>query len=177
MINLAGHPDCDRIIRHELERARIEIVEGERRPREVPYTVTGRLNVWTFRRAWYYWVAAGQLPLDVAQRLYADPVGKTDVRVAGHCGCPPPEPPWLVYFDADGIRLLHDPDGKEAQFYADFVERGVLNAEQLAGKRFVPDAPAVAARVVVESYHIDSEVGLRLFADTLRSLPTEVSGG
>lgn len=172
MQNLAGNKDCDREIRRELARARIDVVEGGGDGKhEVPATVTGKLRGWTFKRAWYYWVAEGQLPLAVAQQLYADPIGKTDIRVAGHCGCPPPEYPWLAYFDADGVQLLHDPDGEEARLAVDFVEKGFLKVEQMAGKRFVTDAAAAAARVVVESYHIDSEAGLRLFADTLRALP------
>jgi hypothetical protein len=175
MKNLAGNKDCDREIRRELERARIDIVEGQVARGEVPYTVTGALAGWTFQRAWYYWVAEGQLPLEMAKRLYADPIGRTDVRVAGHCGCPPPEPPWVACFDADGIRLYSDPDGKEAITAVGLVARGLLKQEQFAGTRFVPDASAVAARIVVESYHIDSEAGLRLFADALRTLPSTVT--
>jgi hypothetical protein len=168
--NLAGDQHCDREIRRELERARIEIVEGERTRSEVPYTVTGYLNGWTFRRAWYYWVAEGQLPLEAAQKLYADPVGKSDVRVDGHCGCPPPEDPWVAYFDADGWRLCSDPDGKHAEQWASMQSKGFIPSLEEKRQRFVPDAAAVAARTVVEAYHIDSEVGLRLFADTLRAL-------
>lgn len=171
MKNLAGVQECDRYMRHELERARIEVVEEtERCPGEVPYSITGKLKGWTFRRAWYYWIAQGQLPLDVAQELWADPVGRSDVRAGGYAGGTAPETQ-AAYFDADGTRLIHDPTGKEAYLFADFIERGVLPADVLKGKRCVPDAPAVATRIVVESYHIDSEVGLRLFADTLRALP------
>lgn len=170
MQNLAGNKNCDREIRRELERARIDVVEGQATRGEVPYTITGSLAGWTFERAWYYWVAKGQLPLEIAKQLYADPIGKTDVRVAGHCGCPPPEPPWVTCYDAEGNQLWSDPDGEEARKAVGFVERGLLKAEQFAGQRFVPDAPSVAARIVVESYHIDSEAGLRLFADALRSL-------
>lgn len=51
---------------------------------------------------------------------------KSDIRVAGHCGCPAPEAPWTT-------RIEH----------AEFVT----------------------------SYHIDTEVGLRVFADAIRALP------
>lgn len=170
MKNLAGVDTCDRDIRRELQRSRIEIVEGERSKGEVPYTVTGRLHGWTFKRAWYYWVAVGQLPLEAAQRLYADPIGNTDVRVNGHCGCPPPEDPWVAYYAADGWQLIDDPDGEQAKEWSALQARGHLPAPQEKRYRFVPNAAAIAARVVVESYHIDSEAGLRLFADTLREL-------
>jgi hypothetical protein len=43
-----------------------------------------------FCRAWYYWVVIGLVPLYVANELYENPIGKKDVRVSGHCGCPSP---------------------------------------------------------------------------------------
>lgn len=73
MRNLAGDKDCDKFIRAELTRCGIEIVEGERSTGEVPSSLTGRLGTFTFRRAWYYWIVNGPMPLDVAKRLYADP--------------------------------------------------------------------------------------------------------
>ena len=119
MENLAGRKDCDEYIRRELERCRIDIVEVELTRSEVPYTLEGRLGDFEFRRAWYYWVVRGSVPLEVAQEIYADPVGHTDIRVAGNAGCPPPE---------------------------EWAHRGF-----------------------VELYHVDTEVGLRLFADTIKA--------
>jgi hypothetical protein len=122
--NLAGDKDCDREIRRELARARIEIVEGDRTANEVPYSVTGKIGPFTFGRAWYYWIVTGPVPLDVARELYADPVGRDDVRTGGHAG-------------------NYDPD---ASYGIDYFD----------GSAFI------------SSYHIDTEVGLRLFVDTLR---------
>jgi hypothetical protein len=118
MKNLAGDKDCDRAIRRELERARIGMAEGEREPGEVPATITGTLLGWKFTRAWYYWVARiergpGLSPHE-ATKLYYDPVGREDIRVAG-----------------------------------------------CAGNR-MPTG-------YVDVYHIDSEVGLRIFADALHA--------
>jgi len=31
------------------------------------------------------------MPLGAAEELYEDPVGHRDVRVVGHCACPPPK--------------------------------------------------------------------------------------
>lgn len=92
MINLAGNQECDRYIREELTRAGIDIVEVplDRANGEVPYTLEGRLPGYRFRRFWYYWVVDGRTPLDLAEHLYAHPEGRATVRVAGHCGCPPP---------------------------------------------------------------------------------------
>lgn len=43
-----------------------------------------------FKRAWYYWMVGGYVPLNVALELYENPVGKKDIRVDGHAGCPSP---------------------------------------------------------------------------------------
>lgn len=127
MRNLAGNQECDAFIKHELQRARIpiECVEQDHRG-EVPYRLIGRLGPIEFRRFWTYWVANGPVPIEVARRLYIDPVGRDEIRVAGHCGCPDPAPPWTTVIDG-----------------AEYVT----------------------------TYHIDSEVGLRIFADAVRGKP------
>ena len=122
MQNLAGNKECDVYIEQELERCEIESVRVERGHTEVPYTITGKLGSLVFTRGWYYWMISGKVPIAIANELYADPVGKEDIRVRGHCGCPPPDG-WTKEID---------------------------------GKQYVM------------SYHIDSEVGLRLFADTIK---------
>lgn len=166
MINLAGNKDCDVAIEWELTRCKIEVVRGERSDRrEVPASITGKLGPFTFWRAWYYWVVNGPMPLEAARELYADPVGKTDVRVAGNCGCPAPEPPWVEYYDADGHFLVQDPEGKQAAEWDQIAPRLFPDAPR---PNFVPDAPAVAAKAFVDTYHVDTEIGLRLLADTIR---------
>jgi hypothetical protein len=127
MMNLAGLPNPDPVIERELTRCRIEVVRGETSKGEVATSLTGRLGPFTFRRAWYYWIVSGRVPLAVADELYADPVGVTDVRVGGDCGCPDPR---------------------------DYTMRFVDDVTQGHGS--------------IETYHIDSEVGLRLFADAIR---------
>ena len=108
MKNLAGETRADLEILKELDEAGIEIVESERSRGEVPHTLTGKLADWGFSRAWYYWIAKASeekgLPLDVATELHERkyPISgerqpKTYgrvIRVAGHCGCPPPAE-WL----------------------------------------------------------------------------------
>ena len=52
MENLAGHVGCDKHIERELRHAGIpmETVEKDTRYHEVPFTIIGRLGVWTFTR-------------------------------------------------------------------------------------------------------------------------------
>jgi hypothetical protein len=118
MINLAGVAECDRYIERELRRAGIAAVVGERSENEVAAAITGKIGPFTLWRAWRYWVVKGPMPLAVAREMYDDPVGVDDVRVAGHCGCPPPDE-WA----RDGV---------------------------------------------IDTYHIDTEVGLRVFVDAVK---------
>ena len=88
MKNLAGVYRCDDDIPGELVYAQIEPVYSIAQiDGEVPTHFTGKLCGWTFRRAWYYWVANGPpLPFKYATPLH-ELIG-TEVRVAGDCGCP-----------------------------------------------------------------------------------------
>lgn len=173
MENLAGQENCDRVIRSELTKARIHIVEGEKSKGEVPFTLTGELHGFTFRRAWYYYVVSGDVPLYVAHELYQDPIGVDDVRVDGHCGCPPPgEPYHAVYFDANDYELSA-PDPRNDEL-VDHWRKGTnhhsrsMIAMYDAKYRHVNHPETVATLIIVDLYHIDSLAGLRLFADTIR---------
>lgn len=166
MKNLAGNTDADIYCAAELTAAGIEIaILPEQVRGEVPTRVTGKIGGITLRRAWRYWVAEGRVPLDVARRLYADPVGAMDVRVAGHCACPAPgepggQPDW---FDGDA-EVVIDPSGlQEAEIDA-LIQRGRLGADKKP--RFAPSTDGLAGFVML--YHIDSAAGLRLFADSVR---------
>jgi len=96
--NLAGRHECDIYIKTELQLAGINIIE-ENHQGEVPYHFSGKLNDFTFHRAWYYWIIQGNTPLDIAEQLYINPEGQKNVRVAGHCGRPAPEVPWVKEID------------------------------------------------------------------------------
>ncbi len=89
--NLAGAAYSDVLIEKELKDAGIEIVKGERTRSEVPFTLTGKLGTFNFVRAWTYWMVECMVSLEAAKEMYDDEVGAKFVRVAGHCGCPPPE--------------------------------------------------------------------------------------
>lgn len=160
MKNLAGDMKCNPIIRRELNEAGIEVVEHPvRLPNEVPAGITGQLTHnglpgFTFVRAWYYWVVKGEVPLAVAKVLYTEPtgVGQRDVRVAGHCGCPPPEE-WAFPREKDFWPIL------EKMGIGSISNRelaGLCNSGQISAPRFVFE------------YHIDSQEGLNLFVRVLR---------
>lgn len=121
MRNLAGNAECDQFIIQELEAANIPVVQLENRAKlEVPYGVVGQLGQFEFVRNWYYYSVHGPMPISVARKLYADPIGRKDIRVAGYSGNIPPDR-W-----ACGLYFIND-------------------------------------------YHIDSQEGLNLFADTIRN--------
>lgn len=165
MENLAGKKDCDIEIKEELERSRIEIVFNQPREGEVASSLRGKLGPFSFQRAWVYWMVSGPLPLDVAEELYADPVGKTDIRVSGHCACPPPEAPWITWKSTDGKTVL--PKSQEAEWIR-FAEKYQFIKDEMAEYIFNDDPSGVGAKPYIESYHIDTEVGLRFFADTVK---------
>lgn len=160
MQNLAGvHSHTHKTIIQELTEARITVVEHlTLRKSEVKTFLTGQLTnadntavVLTCTREWYYWVVRCDVPLSVAQELYATEVGKRDIRVNGHAGCPPPDQ-WAFpkYETVKAYCQAHHIDPS-------FEEVAVLcNSGQLLGDRFV------------SMYHIDSQEGLNLFIDTLR---------
>lgn len=169
MINLAGRDDCDEHVARELRHACIPSERCKLSGHEVNTSIVGKLPGFTFKRAWTYYVVEGRVPVEIAQALYEDPLGRDDVRVAGHCGCPPPADPWLTYLDADGRELLTLGDPKHDLMVGDSEIASRVNAEMRARYRWVEDrAVAAGRRVFVDLYHVDSVAGLRLFADSVR---------
>ena len=167
MKNLAGHPDADVHCIAELSLADVPHVLGDAALKnEVSTRVTGKLGPLTFERGWRYWMVRGPVPLDIAKALYDDPVCARDVRVAGHCGCPPPEE-WCEYLDGNGKVIELDPTGeREAEVDAWFA-RHPQHANMRGDTRFVRELPS-DAKAFVMSYHVDSQEGLNLLATAMR---------
>ena len=108
MKNLAGNKESDKFIEVELKKAGIPIEKIDSPEGECAYTLIGKLKNWTFKRAWYYWMAttaeenAIPMPkaLEMHNKKYPDEMFDHDqelgiygksIRVGGHCGCPSPK--------------------------------------------------------------------------------------
>lgn len=168
MNNLAGSNKASKEVASELELAGIPaITNNDGWRNEVSTNVQGLLGGFHFSRAWKYWVVSGNVPLVVAQKLYENDLGKKDIRVAGHCGCPPPENPWLLWQTADGKKLVSS--GEEDEFDL-FIKSGYLDPSVKDGIIFanIEDFPKLG-EAYVDLYHIDSQAGLNLFVETLKA--------
>jgi hypothetical protein len=169
MKNLAGIKECDTYILVELAKADVPVSIVEQDHTEVPYTVTGKLGEFTFRRAWYYWVVNGRVPLGIAQKIYNNPNGVNDVRAGGNCSCPPPEKE-AKWFDADGVQLIEDIDGEAERRWNEWVNTDPP-LEVVPEYRFVPDPSVIpGAQAFVDCYHIDTQEGLNYFVSMIRGL-------
>lgn len=172
MRNLAGNQDCDNIIREELRRCRIDAVDVPRDDKhsEVPYTVEGKLGAFTFRRAWSYWVVKGLMPLHLARELYADPIGAEGVRVNGNCTCPAPIGHQVEWILPNGRKALTMATKAECEGYVTIGgSLKPISEKILAEHEFSDDPESLGASGFIDLYHVDSEAGLRLFADTIRN--------
>ena len=175
--NLAGREDCDRYIRQELERCGIQVIEGERSDHpDVKTTVTGLLKIgdqeFNFTRLWYYYNVSGMIPIRIANLMYADPVGKTDIRSGGHCGCPAPTEYGSEWLHPDGRQGI--PKDQEAELDR-FIANDSFEAS-VKDKYIFTDTPEVdGCASFVRNYHIDSDLGLYIFVQTLeRELVTGI---
>lgn len=133
-----------------------------------PLAVLGELEL---SHRSYYWVVTGFIPLGAAIKLYDDPVGRDLIRVTGHCGCPNPR---------EFVTWKESPDPKsriitDRKNEADF-NRVIAIAPTMAKKMqeakdkliFVDD-PSAVGYGFIENYHIDGDLGLRVFVDILRT--------
>lgn len=172
MKNLAGVAGCDSDVEDELKIARLPATKLPLRlDGEVPTSIMSLFGKFKLYRAWYYWVVNGPVPIEMALELYADPEGKKNVRVTGHCGCPPPEEPWIQCYAADGKLILTRKDEIDYKHCATEGGPGTkkIGEEGLDGRYIFSDDPKRDAHsIIVPSYHIDSQLGLCLFADMLR---------
>ena len=191
MRNAAGDWDSYRYIPQELAEAGIILVDNlDPIPDpEIKTRYTGKLHGWTFRRAWYYWIAHCENDFDDGLEIrYATPmhdlIGQ-EVRLAGHCGCPSPASNnflWCkIYSDTKIKYLPQDIWDKNIIDYGQICssKQETLKAEAKEGykkfkKEFAPiaikdiESSNKVAKIVTNSYHIDTQEGLNIFTNVLR---------
>ena len=168
MLRFLSSPESEEAVRRELAAAGIEPCRGERAAGEVISTVTGQLGDFTFRRSSRHWVADGLVPLEVALAMHADPVGRQGLRVGGHGARPAPGQFATVWLDGEGNLNLPLGDKEEtAEALAVLYPAAHRRVERGARVDFVAD-PARRGRGFVDGYHIDTDDGLLLFAETMR---------
>jgi hypothetical protein len=173
MINLAKHDptpeqvtEATRIVTIELAKAGIPAMPLPLDQRgEVPATVNGQYEGISFRRAWYYWVVNGLIPLEVAKEIHANPNGVTDVRVQGHCGCPAPEDPWITRYDVDTKKIVVTQ--QDWELGCSMLPDDVTWQKNWRDNH-IPESDVKGALEFIESYHIDTQEGLNWFMDCLR---------
>lgn len=116
----------------------------------------------------YYWRVNGRVPLAVAEKLYNHSFGRSHVRVAGHCMCPPPSD-WTTWFDENGVELV--PRKELTQYLNDDGSRKdpssfIWQAFDDPKYKWV-DEPSKEGQGFVTSYHIDTAEGLLFFVVTI----------
>lgn len=162
MKNLAGNKDCDKYIRDELERAGITVVDADNHGSEVQYSIGGELEKIKFRRAWYYWVATGPVPLEIAKEMYDHPEGKRTVRVRGDCTCPSPEHPRIDWLDDEGKEIITYSQLEKEKCPKEMIDRFIADPKyHVVGSMMVMRK---IGKQYVTMYHIDDQAGLLLFA-------------
>jgi len=164
MINLAGLPDAGQFVLKELIAANITVVVHEEcLKHEVSVPFAGQYGSFWFERAWYYWMVAGKVPLEVAKQLYENEIGRKDVRVVGHCGCPPPEE-WITWFDDQGLQLIGITELERANQLLKRMKKSIPGRYRGVPKKDF----SKYGKPYITSYHIDSQAGLNLFIETLK---------
>ncbi len=165
---LNSSPECNEAIKHELQLAGIKVGRANPASGEVISSVTGRLGAFTFRRTESHWAVEGLVPLEAAQEMHADPIARSGLKVGGHYARPAPGQFATVWLDPQGNLMLRVADKEE-------TEEDLATLYPAAHRRmkrgtrvdFVAD-PALCGRGFVDGYHIDTDDGLLLFADTIR---------
>ncbi len=122
--------DLDEKCRAELVAAGIQVYEFDflrEMNGEVPAQVRGSLDPfgWGFRRAWRYWVAKGPgIPPSYAAVLHES--HGTEVRVAGHCGCPSP----LEWHKGFAVGMYHVDTAEGLKALADTIRQVADDAKE-----------------------------------------------
>ena len=180
MENLAGNKEADSYIKEELYLADIPQIKIDNNNSEVPYTIIGKLGKWTFRRAWYYWVASVEDPKDglilakaVALHERKHPTDDKKkilgnvIRSGGHCGCPSPaEYGAQPVYDENFDKTLTELGYKKKHHDIINVDYWDLNVGEISK---LCNEGKITMERYVDSYHIDDQIGLVEFAKVIAS--------
>jgi hypothetical protein len=104
-------------------------------------------------------VVNGEVPLNLAQKLYQNPIGRKDVRVSGHCGCPPPEE-WC-----EPSMTVQEHIKTNLGYKEEMTWKEKLIFWQKHEAEFKEECKKY--KQYIYCYHIDSQEGLNLFVQTL----------
>ena len=168
MKNLAGRltEEVDLNIKDELERAEIPTITVPLSNGEVQYTVEGLLGKIRFHRAWYYWVAEGRIPVDMAWKIYNHPEGKQTVRAGGDCGCPSPAGYVTDWYDKENGKKITKDYIKGLEVFKDLYKPDMYLKWQNGHTADIGQP----REGFVDCYHIDEQAGLLLFSMIVRGL-------
>jgi hypothetical protein len=176
--NMAGRKDCDEYIKRELEHCLIKVcrlseVEAYKlkNESEVPYSLYGELGLgdFTFKRAWYYYIVNGRVPIALAETIYKDPACIQDVRAGGDCGAIPPKEHAKWYDGRTKRTILKLKEKEECECYLKTDSKIMQEiAKKILNESDFAEDPSAVGEGFVDLYHIDTEVGLRVFSDCLR---------
>jgi hypothetical protein len=120
--NLAGDKGAEASILDELGAAGVEAVDNgeDFNNGEAPSRFTGRLgSTITMRRLWYCWAVQCRVPIEVADEMWAHPVGYRDVRVAGHYARPSPR----EWFHGDHVTSYHIDTAAGLRLFVDTMHK------------------------------------------------------
>ncbi len=127
--NYAGRTDVDGMIKRELTDAGIEPFmmsecTRENHP-EMRTVIVGDLVQWSFKRAWYYWIAQGPgIPPEYANKLHRK--FGSEVRVNGHCCAPTP----YDQFKGFAVGFYHVDTAEGLKALADTIRKVYTDAEE-----------------------------------------------
>lgn len=167
MKNLAGHKNSNQFILKELEIAGLKPInckpEGEVKSENYSILKT-KFGEIKFDRAWSYWIVTGLIPLNIAEKIYENKIGRKDIRVTGHCEKPHPKD-WINYYTKEGKEVILQEEfnkfkkaskslweNRKDTFFNDYeVKDSYENS--------IP---------CIDLYHIDSQEGLDLFVKIIK---------
>jgi hypothetical protein len=177
MKNLAGHQKADETILEELYLANIPAIKVNHHQGEVPYSYVGKIGKWTFKRAWYYWIVSVEdgemgLPLKIALELHnrkhptKDEILGKIIRSGGHGGCLSPDEYGAQPIYNDELDKQLESIGYE-KHYCEFINKDYISITVGEVSKLCNEGKLNVERYV-DYYHIDEQIGLNEFANTIK---------